>query len=293
MIKKELGEIENKRQGIIDSLATQGKTVSLDSIFSKLENEPESLKSEHEKMKKYLFDKYGSNLPIDVAYRLIKEFDPDEQSPWNENPGCFERHLQRREGNLLFPAHRRIVTKKEIEEAKELDKKEQQDFIEKVMAFSSITSEKAKSNSSLDEAHSLLKEVQSLLQEAAAIGGDIGPAQKVLEDCEEATINLISEAAPNTSDLFKKQQSLCILQRSRYMAQRFRNDSPILNGEEIPTLLSEDLHTIALGGYISRSCDPDFRPNENDIKTHLEKALSMGFSKDRADQILTAWNEIK
>jgi hypothetical protein len=42
-----------------------------------------------------------------------------KKTKWSKNPGCFERHLQRRDGNVLFPLERRSVTNKSIEEARE------------------------------------------------------------------------------------------------------------------------------------------------------------------------------
>jgi hypothetical protein len=290
LIRKEMTEIENKRQEIIDNEAAKGKTVSLDAIFSHVENSPEPVRNESLRIKKEIFDKYGENIPIEVAYRLIKQLDPDEESTWSDNPGCFERHLRMREGNLLFPIDRRLVTKKEIEEAQKKDKEEQHQFIEKVQ----ISTAKTESSSlSLKEWHAWLQEIQSLLVEAAEIGGDIGPTQKGLENLEESIINMLNEKMPDASDLLKKEQSLWTLQRLPFIAQRLRKDSPILKDDEIPTLLSEDLQTIALAGYISRSCDPDFRPNEMDIKTYLGKTVELGFSQDRANQIIKAWNEKK
>ena len=56
-------------------------------------------------------------------------------------------------------------------------------------------------------------------------------------------------------------------------------------------LFNRDLETISFHGYASRAFAPDYRPNEADIRSHLEKAVKGGFSKDRADQIIEAWNK--
>ena len=69
-----------------------------------------------------------------------------------------------------------------------------------------------------------------------------------------------------------------------------REDSPILKTEELPTILSEDLETIAFIGYISRSF-PDFKPSEEDVKNFLDEAVSQGFDKKEAGRIIYAWNE--
>ena len=64
-----------------------------------------------------------------------------------------------------------------------------------------------------------------------------------------------------------------------------------MKSEEIPTLLSEDLATISFEGYRSRAFAPNYRPNEVDIRNHLDIAIKQGFSKDRAAKIIAAWNE--
>src|SRR5271169_6485620 len=48
----------------------------------------------------------------------------DDKLVWSANPGCFERHLQRRVGNPLFPASSRYVTQVEIDGARARDSRE-------------------------------------------------------------------------------------------------------------------------------------------------------------------------
>ena len=100
----------------------------------------------------------------------------------------------------------------------------------------------------------------------------------------------MSKLAPDAKELLERATSLSIVERNQYMAQSKRKDTPILKGEEVPTLLSEDLATIAGIGLVSRSFAPNFRPNEADIKRHLDEAIGQGFSKDKAKEIMDAWN---
>ncbi len=293
LVRKELAEIENKRQKIIDDGAAEGKTVPIESIFSRFENESdEFVKLEIEKQKQELLNKYGPNLPVDVVYRLMKQWDPNEESPWSDSPGCFERHLQRREGNLMFPPERRIVTHKEIEEAREKDRVEQQKFVDKVNAF--VAKIKALGQSATpDQVGDMLKEIQAILEEAASIGGNIEHYVRTLEGTEETLMQSMTEVIQDIEEPLKEIYSLSVSKRSPYIAQLSRIDSPILKEEQLSTLLSEDLQTISLEGYRSRAFAPNYRPNEADISTHLENAVSQGFSKERAAQIMAAWNEIK
>src|SRR5437879_5488623 len=50
---------------------------------------------------------------------------------WSSRPGCFERHLQRRHNNPLFPPSRRIVTQEEVTAAHIADLRNRQDFMAK------------------------------------------------------------------------------------------------------------------------------------------------------------------
>jgi hypothetical protein len=291
LISKELKDNEEKRQDIIDVAAANGKTLPLERFFSNIQCESEAVKLESEKIKKKLLKKYGENIPVDVAYRLIRELDPNEESVWSANPGCFERHLQRREGNILFPPERRVVTRREIDEAQQMDRIEQEMFGEKVNSFIERITNSDK-HVKTDSASSILQETQNLLEEAASIGGDIEVYIQLLENSEEKITNLLNKAVPNGADILKQAHSLSILKRSPYIAQATRKDSPIYKDEGIPALLSEDLKTIALEGYKSRAFAPDYKPNEFDITNFLENAVAHGFSKDSADQIISAWNEI-
>lgn len=73
LIAEKINDLEEQRQDLIDKAAADGKTVPLESLFAKLENEPDSVKQEAEKIKKELFEKYGENLPVDVVYQLMKQ----------------------------------------------------------------------------------------------------------------------------------------------------------------------------------------------------------------------------
>jgi hypothetical protein len=75
------------------------------------------------------------------------------------------------------------------------------------------------------------------------------------------------------------------------LAQHKRIDTPILESEQIPTLLSEDLDIISVVGLASRSF-PNFKFSIEDIRKHLDEAVRQGFNKEYAQQIISAWNRI-
>ncbi|MDI6741958.1 MAG: hypothetical protein QMD11_04375 [Smithella sp.] len=236
--------------------------------------------------KKEIMKKYDSYIHPEDAF-----YENGEMIIWNEYPGCFERHLQRRYKNVLFPPERRHISKKDIEEARGKDKIDEDIFIKAVKnlgAEGELSEEKIPLSTVKDS--TALQKVQAMLVQGASIGGNIQDAILVLENLEKKLIEYMSKLAPDAKELLEQATSLSIVERNQYMAQSKRKDTPILKEEEVPTLLSEDLATIAGMGLASRSFAPNFRPNEADIKKHLDDAISQGFSKDRAREIIDAWN---
>jgi len=209
-----------------------------------------------------------------------------KKQKWSKVPGCFERHLQRRDGNILFPAERRRVSKEEIAQARKRDKMDKERLVKEVLAF-----EAQVRNAVYVDFSSALQKVQGFLEEAASIGGDVGDLIKISEHLEEKTMEYLNKKTPEGRHLLEEAHSLSVVARTPFLAQRKRKDTPILESEEVPTLLSEDLDTISVVGLASRSF-PNFRPSTADIKRHLDEAIRQGFDKEYAQQIINAWNKI-
>jgi len=212
---------------------------------------------------------------------------------WSKIPGCFERHLQRRDGNILFPPEKRTISKGDIEEAQKRDKVDQDKFVNKIKDLGIELGKSGNTSSaSIQQTSSVLQEVQALIEEAASIGGDIQNQIQALENAEEQLIQILNQAMPEGSHLLEKTKSLSTTARIPFIAQLKRRNTPILENEEVAALLSEDLATVSLIGYVSRSF-PDFKPSEADIIRQLDYAVRQGFSKEHAQEIMTAWNEIQ
>jgi hypothetical protein len=212
---------------------------------------------------------------------------------WSKVPGCFEQHLQRREGNGLFPMERRKVSKTEVAEAQKMDQIDQDRFIAAVKRLGvELENLEDKVPGATVRDSSYLQKVQDMLEEAASIGGTIQNAILMLESIEEDMIQHLNRSMPDAADLLRKAKSLSMTSRIALLAQMRRKDTSILSTEEIPSILSEDLETISTIGYISRSF-PDFRPCEADIRGHLDVAVKQGFDRKRAIELLSAWNRIR
>jgi hypothetical protein len=206
---------------------------------------------------------------------------------YTELPGCFERHLQRRDGNILFPVERRSISAKEIENACQKDKIDQEIFTVNLDGL-----KKQLNNSkemTIAQGGFLLEGFQNLIEEAASIGGEALGQISILEKTEDDIIQQLNLLFPNGKDLLEKGHALSLLARIPYLAQIKRKDSPVLEGEHIATLLSESLEIIALIGYSSRFW-PDFKPTREEIKIHLNEAVQNGFKKTQAQKLLDAWD---
>jgi hypothetical protein len=205
---------------------------------------------------------------------------------WSKVPGCFERHLQRRDGNILFPPERRHVSKEEIAQARKRDEMDKERFLKEILEF-----EAEIRNPLYVDDLSALQKIQFFLAEAASIGGDIGHVIKMLEDLEDKMMKYHNEKTPEGSHLLEKAYSYSVVHRTPFLRQLSRKDTPILQSEQVPTLLSEDLASISVIGLASRSF-PNFKPSTEDIEKHLDEAVRKGFDKEYAQQIINAWNRI-
>lgn len=305
LIDKEKQGLADKMLDMADKAAFNGATVSIESIVPITPDMKEELRKQLEDYKQSLIDTYGTGIPANTAHRLSMEMEGNDRM-WSMYPGCFERHLQRRDGNPLFPPERRLILRKEIEEAVEKDRVEAQLFKIKHRAFvdSKLVVFTNKKNMKPTEASELLQEVMLLAEECAIYGESVHEEKEHLERTEEILMNCMNEVMPEGAEHLRTINALSCQKRKDYAAQYNRKDTSILKEELMATLLSEDLMYITGAGITCKGFEldsispddesrkrPDKLPNTNDIKTFIENAVYDGFSKSRADQIMAAWND--
>jgi len=306
LLNKEIENLSQKMHDTVDKEALQGKTVSVKSVCKITASMSDAEKQGIEDLRQKLLEQYGPTIPVNTAHRMSMELEGNEQM-WSRSPGCFERHLQRRDGSFLFSPERRVVTRKEIEEARKKDLIEQKRFEEQADTFITTVQRSGQSATPVQLA-TMLKKIRALLEAAAAIGNNVGQYYLRLEDIEKTLQQslddiiqqMTDETSPDATDetlpqlhSLLKEMLLKSSNRCPYLAQINKDNSPIPEDEHVAALLSEDLITIGIASYMSRSSAPDFRPNDNLVMTHLENAVRQGFSKKRADQIIATWNEAK
>lgn len=212
------------------------------------------------------------------------------QIEWRETPGCFERHLQRRYKNPLFPQERREISSDELKTARDKDDHDQKEFFK---IYGMLVSEANRLNEASPGSDLIkcLQDTQSLSEFASAIGGDLETETGVLEILENKLTGFLNSKLPRQegADLLKKAHSLSAMEQIPYLAQSKRPGTPILTTEELPSILSEDMETIRTIGFFSRSF-PNFKPNGDDVKKCLDEAMRNGLNSEYVREVMNAWN---
>jgi hypothetical protein len=207
---------------------------------------------------------------------------------WSDTCGCFERHLQRRYLNALFPLERRGVSVGEIAEARAKDiadlKKFKTDVGKVIKEISSPPDELP-----FDEVLHLRKTIEHLLIRAA----EIGPIANQLRDDLKALYKLVVEslrkACPPehksefdelTADSVRYQQKWT----NYFLAQFRRSDKPIPGDEIISSLLTEDVETVRV---VASTLEETVRKDMYDLAVALvADAQKEGYTVPQAEEKL-------
>ena len=179
----------------------------------------------------------SSGLKADILYTELT---------WSENPGCFERHLQRKYMNPLFPPTSRIVTQDEVNAARARDASEAQVLWTKIMKHAESARTGHFTVAQLAEHR---KRMDDLMQEAAETGDS--QAESATAKLYWAIIGDMEKAMrdnPKGAEMLQKANEnyvkVGLASNNRFVAQFCRQDSPIKPEEVLLSLLSEDLDTI-------------------------------------------------
>jgi hypothetical protein len=164
---------------------------------------------------------------------------------FSRQPGCWERHLQRRYRNPLFPEDRRHVLPAEADAARARDRAEAQTFRDD---FRALLHEAAHLPATVDQERLLaLKDrIDRLTLLGMSLGIDIAAEQAGLHRLQEVVIAGLRAATAGDilaqAELDKEQAAhalhLSLLQYP-VVAQLLRAESPIADDELVPTLLTE------------------------------------------------------
>lgn len=180
----------------------------------------------------------------------IKHFNATEIPSWEwlRAPGAFERHLQRRWRNPLFPAERRAVSTADVYEARLKDSQAFEDARKAVREI--ITG--FEDNRWLSDLNGFREHIDAAREQLQSVGGDIADLDDLLKKCrtllmEEWRSRLRGdqqglEALDEAEDAHTKKEALL---GTTFWRQLKSPAAPIPKGELVPALLCEDPRTVA------------------------------------------------
>ena len=171
---------------------------------------------------------------------------------WSRNLGCFERHLQRKCGNPLFPPDVRSVTQAQVDDARARDWIDAEEVRER---FRSLLRRIADEPAPITGADALdvRTAFDDLLTRAAEIGDALKHDAPAIFQMYESVVRDILAAIGDNRDLTRQLHDALALSRHRrrlfnnpFIAQLRRRDTPIRPDEVVPSLLTESPETIRL-----------------------------------------------
>lgn len=175
-------------------------------------------------------------------------YDNEPHLEWSANPGFYERQLQRRHNNVLFPFAKRRVSQKDVFIARLLDADEAKAFREQWMGcLEKITGMPDKS--SVAEMTDLLQELSGLLEKGASIGGDIAEYLKGIREAYKLVVASLYEAFENNqeaTDALRTAEAVHWSSNEKLLNPFIAQVKRMQPDDLIPALLSEDATTIRL-----------------------------------------------
>lgn len=167
------------------------------------------------------------------------------------NPGKFERHLLRKQGNPLFPARDQVLTPVALEQAREKDQVAAKAFADDFQQLVQRAVD-LKPNAPSEEILELKEELDRCFQLSYTLPGDAADIRQAIQRLLDSIMRAVWKGIGN--DHYARQQledeeiarKLHFqLQQNALIADLTDSDSPIQASELIPALLSEKPESIA------------------------------------------------
>jgi len=192
---------------------------------------------------------------ISVAFVSIETAYKGLTNRWRENPGCFERHLQRMEGNPLFKEHQRCPSNDDILLARAKDDADLNQLkLEVETLFAEIKEMEEQGNVEGGIFTDLMQHrIEPLMVRAAALG-QLPSAQRHLEALKKVMESALKSLpiSPEQKQWFRKSW---IRQTNPFYAQRSREDTPIDSSDSVLALLCENIEDVKAVLEIYRDLD--------------------------------------
>ncbi len=171
---------------------------------------------------------------------------------WSENPGCFERHLQRKhQFPVLFGLHANAISREDVERAKKLDERDLASLQEKFAEIVRAAANSKKGYVTMSDVKGLRELIDDLLERTAELGKSANGIRDNILDFRKAIMKDVEnhiQSLPEALAKFKIAEENYYagldLMLDFFGAQFHRSDTPILSSEYIPALMTEDSITI-------------------------------------------------
>lgn len=214
--------------------------------------------------------------------------------PWSDSPGCFENHLRLRHKNPLFPAERRNVSRSEIIEARARDWADMREFqtrYQSLLASAVALPDRA----DFIEIVELWETGVGLLVRSAEVGGIANDAKASIQNLCDAMVTTMREAvlceqnaAVTLNNLVELWWARSEVSTHELLAQIGRSDTPFLEADVIPALLSGDADTVRLFVEKTKGCwTKQNRLYEESLKL-IADTRKEGYCVPEADEKLSA-----
>ncbi len=226
-------------------------------------------------------------------------FGPEMKTPiqvadafqWAESPGPFERQLQRQENNPLFPAIVRIVSSRQVTDARIADLRQILDFMQGYGPF--VRRGLSLSGGwTVKEASEFLKKALDLSERCTVLGDYFAPEMKVIKTAADATEREIIATTNETSlrDSYERYRAIsdvgALLEKVR------TGIPPGCDAEDftVRAVLSEDLQTIVNYAAICRySGEPLAKDSRQRAERIVAEAIRDGMPSDAGNAKLAAF----
>ncbi len=165
-------------------------------------------------------------------------------------PGAYERHLQRKYHNPLFPSPDQHLFNKEVEQAREKDQQDLRAFFD---AFEETVQEAVELSESVesDVLLDLKEKLERLYVQSTSLAGDLGQHQDALQKLLSVCMTGILKGAEHDPVAIKKIQDELTAREvffelldNPFVAVLLRGDEIIHESEMIPCILSEPAESL-------------------------------------------------
>jgi hypothetical protein len=218
--------------------------------------------------------------PVSIAKGQRETAYKGTTNRWRQNPGCFERQLQRMEGNPLYPEDQRQPSDADIRVAREKDDADRKQLdldVQRLLAdFKNLIKVGTVEGKRLIDF--LQHRVEPLMERSAEVSESaVQQHVPTLQKLILTSLNTLKKSSGTDleTDTFERSWRRMT---NVFIAQKGRDDTPIGESDVVISLLCEDAKTIEEVVSVYHELDPGIIDSMREMaRLHLELAVLDGF----------------